>query len=69
MLGALYVLGNGVAEDYVRAHMWFNLAAAAGNSDAAKNRDGLEMHMTREQIAEAQAMARKCEASGYKQCD
>jgi hypothetical protein len=34
--------------------MWFNLAAAAGNDEAAKNRDAIEKLMTTEQIAEAQ---------------
>ncbi len=27
-LGVMYALGMGVPQDYVQAHMWFNLAAA-----------------------------------------
>jgi len=29
-LGVMYANGQGVAQNYVRAHMWFNLAAANG---------------------------------------
>ena len=39
--------------------MWFNLAAAQGDADAAKNRDSLATRMTLDQIAEAQRMARE----------
>jgi len=44
-LGVMYANGKGVAEDYVQAHMWFNLAGADGDADTAKiavkNRDDL----------------------------
>jgi TPR repeat protein len=33
-LGQMYVSGVGVPQDYVRAHMWFNLAAAQGEVHA-----------------------------------
>ena len=46
-------------QDYVRAHMWFNLSAAQGNQDAAKNRDNIAKRMTPAQIAEAQKLARE----------
>lgn len=66
----MYANGQGVAQDYVRAHMWFNLGAISGDSaDAASNRDIVAARMTPAQIAEAQAMARKCQASNFKQCD
>ena len=39
--------------------MWLNLAAAAGNKDAAKDRDEITARMTRAQIAEAQKLARE----------
>ena len=35
-LGAMYAKGQGVPQDYVRAHMWFNLAAAQGNKGAMR---------------------------------
>jgi hypothetical protein len=34
-LGNMYILGEGVAQDYVRAYMWLNIAAANGYSTAA----------------------------------
>ena len=43
---------------YVLAHMWFNLAAAQGDKQAAADRDAIAAKMTPDQIAEAQRMAR-----------
>jgi len=57
-LGNMYVLGWGVTQDYVQAHMWYNLAAAQGQKDAGKWRDSLAEKMTPAQIAEAQTLAR-----------
>ena len=54
----MYANGQGVPQDYVLAHMWFNLAAAQGNEDGKKNRDIVAKRMTSEQIAEAQKLAR-----------
>ncbi|HEV2562353.1 MAG TPA: tetratricopeptide repeat protein [Rhizomicrobium sp.] len=68
-LGAMYYLGEGIVQDYVRAHMWLNLAAAQGNADALKLRDTIASEMTPAQIAQAQEMAHRCEASHYKDCD
>jgi TPR repeat protein len=69
-LGMMYFNGLGVAQDPVRAHMWLNLSAAAqGHPDAVKDRDSAAARMTARQIAEAQAMARRCEAEDYEQCD
>jgi len=62
-LGVLYANGQGVAQDYVYAHMWFNLSAARGNTKALNNRDITEKRMTREQIAEAQRLAREWKPS------
>jgi TPR repeat protein len=59
----MYENGQGVPQDAVQAHMWFNLAASRQTdperrSMMAKNRDSLAARMTREQIAEAQRRAR-----------
>jgi len=67
-LGAMYARGQGVAQDYVRAHMWFNLGAISGDKDASSNRDKVANRMTPSQIERAQDMARKCQASNFKQC-
>ena len=51
--------GRGVAKDYVRAFIWFNLAAAQGNETAANNRDTIAGTMTPAMIMEAQRLARE----------
>jgi TPR repeat protein len=58
-LGFMYDTGQGVPQDYILAHMWFNLAASRGDSKAPENRDVVAGKMTREQIAEAQRLARE----------
>lgn len=62
-MGAAYQFGDGVPQDYVLAHMWFNLASAgnmpATGSFAGDARDALAHHMTADQIAEAQRLARE----------
>ncbi len=71
-LGLMYKIGHGVPQDYVLAHMWENVAAA--NADASNSqhivvyRDDIATHMTPEQIAEAQKLARKCTANKFKGC-
>jgi TPR repeat protein len=58
-LGTAYVKGDGVPQDYVLAHMWFNLAAALGSESARESRDAVAKVMTPDQIAEAQRLARQ----------
>lgn len=62
-LGFMYENGEGVPQDYVRAHMWFNLAAAIAKPKdremMARYRDDLATKMTPEQVAEAQRLARE----------
>ena len=57
LLGRMHAAGQGVLQDYVRAHVLFNLAAAAGADGAAAARDELANRMTPEQVAEAQHLA------------
>lgn len=68
-LGEMYGDGIGITKNFVQAYMWVNLAAAKGSATAVRLRDDYTKKMTAQQIAEAQTMARKCEASNYKQCD
>jgi TPR repeat protein len=65
-LGHMYRVGLGVPQDYVQAHMWFNLAASRfpasereNRERAVKNRDIVASKMTPDQIAEAQRLARE----------
>ena len=53
----MYENGQGVPKGYSQAYMWFNLAAAQGDEDAAKHRDKLAEKMTPGQVAEAQRLA------------
>ena len=68
-LGFLYYHGQGVPQDYVQAHIWFNLSAAGlppgkDLDSAAENRDNVAKLMTPAQIAEAQRRAAKWRPSG-----
>jgi len=68
-LGFMYDNGQGVLQDYVRAHMWFNIAASSGGSEtASKNRDIVAKRMSSSQIGEAQKLARECVRKKYKGC-
>ena len=68
-LGFMYHSGKGVLQNYVKAHSWYNLSAANGAATAAENRDGVAKRMTPQQIADAQKLARDCQARQFKGCD
>ena len=55
----MYAEGLAVLQDFVQAHMWWNLAAAQGNENARANRDKIAEQMNAVQIAEAQRLARQ----------
>jgi TPR repeat protein len=61
-IGGMYAQGRGVLQDYIQAHMWYNLGAAHGDWKAAEARDALAPQMTPAQIAEAQRLAREWKA-------
>jgi uncharacterized protein len=63
-LGMMYAEGKGVSQDYVRAHIWLNLAAMQLPSSGTNQRnstvdarDRVESKMTPQQIGEAQQLA------------
>jgi TPR repeat protein len=58
-LGAMYAEGQGVPQNFLLAHMWLSLAAASANRIAIKNRDIVAGHMSPEQIAESERLARE----------
>jgi TPR repeat protein len=68
-LGYMYFDGRGMLQDIVLAHMWFNISGANGHADGSTARGIIEDQMTREQVVEAQALARRCMASNYQDCD
>ena len=55
----MYTDGQGVVQDYVMAHMYWNIAGVSGDKDAIENRGIAEKEMTPSQIAEAQKLARE----------
>jgi TPR repeat protein len=63
-LSVMYANGDGVEQDYVKSHMYANLAAAhlplgEDREIAIKNRDVIAKTLTPAQIAEAQRLARE----------
>ena len=68
-LGYYYYNGVVVAQDYKRAFIWFSLAAAEGFSPAASFRDLSAKHLDKDQILQAQSMAKACHNSHYEICD
>ena len=68
-LGLIYTNGQGVAQDYVRAHMWFNVAAVYGHPDGAKNSGIVVKLMSAQQIAQARQLAFDCQQRKFKGCD
>jgi len=67
LLGVLYAEGRGVPQDYVQAHVWYNLAASRRSGEdrqrSIRGREGAESRMTPDQIAEAQRLAREWDAA------
>ena len=68
-LGIMYDNGEGVPENNIRAYVWWSMAKTQGDADAAVNIDILKPQMTKQQIAQAQALASQCYESDYKDCD
>ena len=68
-LGVMYANGEGVLQDNVTAHMWFNIAGANGAEFGRDNREKIERKMTPADISEAQKRARICMASNYTDCE
>lgn len=67
-LGELYASGLGVLQDFVYAHMWYNIAASKGREDASEKRQSISRLMTAAQIEDAQELARNCLNSNYMEC-
>ena len=69
-LGGKYKKGyDGVVQDYVKAHIHLNIAAALGNPLARDERDDLAKKMTPAQIEKAQEAATRCIKQNFKNCD
>ena len=58
-LGLLYSTGQGVDQNYVEAHKWFNLAAIKGVNRATVDRLEVAQELDTRSIAKAQRLARQ----------
>ena len=77
-LGEMYEMGTGLLQDNLRSHMWYNIAAANYKENltslfdwravAENYRNLIARRMTPEDLSKAQAMARECMSSKYKEC-
>lgn len=59
LLGQRHERGDGVVQDFVPAHLWYNLAATRGHPEATQARSRLSERMTAAQLARAQDLARQ----------
>ncbi len=57
-LGNMYVEEEGAPQDPVQAHLWLSLAADQDYENAGNRRNEVASRMTRDQIFEAQRLAR-----------
>ena len=68
-LGVIYATGKGVPVNYTQAYIWWSMAHKQGDIDAANDIEILKSRMSRQKIAENEALATKCFESGYSECD
>jgi TPR repeat protein len=69
VLGVMFRKGEGVPKNPVRAHMWFSFAAKRGEAKAKAELREVSRTMTAQEISQADAMAKACEASNYQACE
>ena len=70
-LGGMYLTGDCVPKDYVLGYMWRSLNLSQSlNENGNEFLTNLERNsMSRDQVAQAQKMARECLKNKYKNCD
>ena len=69
VLGVMFRKGEGVPKNPARAHMWFSFAAKRGEAGARAELREVSRTMTPQEISQAEAMAKACEASNYRACE
>ena len=67
-IGLLTLHGKGVEQDYIRAHVWLNLASSKGSLKANSERKKLENRFSENELKLARELAVKCLTSAYKVC-
>ena len=69
ILGFMYMYELGKPRDYIKAYMWWSLAATNGDSQAGGFRDGLAPGLSPQEIAAAKKMISDCTQRKFKGCD
>ena len=67
-IGLLLLHGKGVEQDYIRAHVWLNLASSKGSLKANSEREKLENRLSENELKLAREHAVKCLTSAYEVC-
>ena len=67
-LGVVFVKGEISVQNYIQAHMWFNIAASQGNIAARDYRDNIAKQMVPQDISTAQQLAQSCVLQNYIGC-
>ena len=68
ILGENYEAGDWVQQSDLLAYMWYLLATTAGYGPADTARHRLSQRLTAAERAAAQALARQCHNTGYREC-
>ncbi len=68
-LADIYGKGGGVPVNKIKSYLWYSLAKTNGYRPAKQSVEIMKNRMTHEQIAKAQALAKRCFESNYKDCD
>ena len=58
-MGVRYSHGRGVAQDYVKAYAWWNIAAAGGHEKAAEIRETVAQRLSPSQLESAQTLSKE----------
>lgn len=69
-VGFMYQHGQGVPQSVMDSYVWYNIAAANISDDFyRRSRDGMARELSSSQLISAQARAKRCLESEYKNCD
>jgi TPR repeat protein len=65
----MYANGQGVLQDYIAAHMWFNIGGSNGAPAAIARRDAIASELSPADLSDAQLRAKACMASNFQECN
>ena len=69
-MGDIYWKGEGVLQNPILAHMWYNIASLSSHTgEVTVQRDKVAQVMTMEELKEARAKANACVNSNYQNCN